>query len=84
MSLLAIRTIRIHNFGMTRDEARFKAKEFTDLINKKYPEGVEDETTYFVMPGFEHVTKHQPIAGYNSTEASWELYTTDLYLQPNT
>jgi hypothetical protein len=88
MSLLAIRTIRIQNFDFDREDARQSAKEFIDLITAKYPSGLEDETinekSYFVMPGYEHVTRHQPIAGYNSKEASWELYTTDLFLQPNT
>jgi hypothetical protein len=88
MSLLAVRTIQIHNYNFTREEARQAGREFISTITSAYPLGLEDEDlnekTYFVMPGYEHVTKHQPVAGYNSTEASWGLYTTDLFLQPNT
>ena len=76
----AIKTIRVHNWGMTRAEAKKLAQKFIDLIAIGYPTGVEtDNETYFVIPGFEHVTKHQPVVAYHPTEG-WGLQTRDLFL----
>jgi len=32
-----------------------------------------NKDSYFVMPGFEHVTKNQPIARFNNIDLVWEL-----------
>jgi hypothetical protein len=82
MSLEAIKTIRIHNWGMTRLGAKKLAQETIDILLGAYPTGVEsDNETYYVIPGFEHVTKHQPVVAYHPTEG-WVLQTRDLFLLP--
>jgi hypothetical protein len=54
------------------------AQSFLDKIQAKYPEGL-DNTTYFVLPTFEHVTRCQPIAVFNPLEGIWELSNTTLF-----
>lgn len=83
MNQEAIKTIRVHNWGMSRTQAIALAQRYVDLISGAYPSGVEsDNETYFVVPGFEHVTKHQPVLAYHPTEAQWELQTRNLFVEP--
>jgi len=81
MNLDAIKTIRIHNYKWNKVKATKFANNFINIISKKYPAGL-DSNVYFVLPGFEHVTKHQPIVEFNPVEGIWELSTTDLFKQP--
>ena len=84
MSLLAIRTIRIQNYSITRSKARDAGSNFIKIINSRYPNGVDsDKETYFVMPGYEHVTKYQPVATFNNSDNSWELSTINKFKRPN-
>ena len=84
MSLLAIRTIRIHNFSKSRSQAREIGETFVTLIGRKYPNGPDtDKEIYFVLPGYEHVTKYQPVAVFNKLDNSWELSTINTFKQPN-
>ena len=85
MDTLGIKTIRIHNFRWSKSKAVKFAQKFIDIIAKKYPMGIEEDIEnkqYFVIPGFEHVTKHQPIVRYNPAEGAWELSSTNFILQP--
>jgi hypothetical protein len=81
MDIDALKTIRIHNWKMPRTKAIKLAQKYLEVIQFSYPTGVEDETTYFVIPGFEHVTRFQPIVVYNLTEGIWEVSTTNLFVQ---
>jgi hypothetical protein len=80
MNFEAIKTIRIHNWSWSRIKAIKFADSFINLISNKYPLGIEDikNQTYFVVPGFEHVTKNQPIIKFNPAEGAWELSVTNL------
>lgn len=82
--LEAVKTIRIHNWKWSRTKAEKFAKKYVGIISRAYPIGIEgsDTETYFVMPGFEHVTKHQPVVAYNPTQGEWEVQTRDLFLLP--
>jgi len=84
MDLNAIRTIRIHNFKASRTACVKKAKAFLDLLTKHKPKGFTEVGTeqYYVMPGFEHVTKFQPVAVYSDTEGEWQLSCTTLFVEP--
>jgi len=77
----ALKTIRIHNWKMSKTKAVKLAQKYLDLIQSKYPMGPDNDTTFFVVPGFEHVTRLQPIVTFNPTEGAWELSTTDLFVQ---
>ena len=85
MSTEAIKTIQIHNWKMSAFKAKKIAQHFVDLIQAAYPLGIEntENETYFVLPGFEHVTKNQPVAGYNPTEGQWELQAKTQFLLSN-
>jgi hypothetical protein len=82
MDFDALRTIRIHRWKWSRTKAQKFAQTYIDLISAKYPMGPEEETTYYVLPTFEHVTKFQPIVKFNPTEGAWELATTTLFEKP--
>ena len=83
MDQQAIRTIRIHNFKKSMEEAIQMAEGFLALIESKYPLGIENpDVTYFVMPGYEHVTKYQPIAIFTGIEGKWQLSNTTLFVEP--
>jgi len=86
MDHVAINTIRVQNWGMSITRAKRVAMDFLNLLSIKYPTGLGEEVvnpTYFVMPGFEHVTKNQPIGVYNGSEGCWELSTSTLFVEPN-
>ena len=86
MELKAIRTIRIQNPKLTRKECRLKAESFINVLEKSYPGGCDNTDTYFVMPGCEHISRHQPVAvfvaGDSETQGSWVLSTEDQFLLP--
>ena len=84
MSQEAINTIRVHKWKMTKRQAEKFAQNYVDIIQNAYPIGIEDtdNETYFVLPGFEHVTKHQPVVAYHPTQGMWELQTRDKFLLP--
>jgi len=80
MDIFAVRTVRIHNWKWPKLKAEKLLKHYVDIIGKKYPTGIEESNQYFVVPGFEHVTKDQPIISYNPAEACWEVSTTTQFL----
>ena len=82
MDVYALRTIRIHRWKWNQNKAIKFAQKYLDLIQAKYPMGVNNPTTFFVLPTFEHVTRHQPIVVFNPTEGIWELSTNTLFIKP--
>lgn len=74
MDLSAIRTVQIHKFRCTKDEAVEELSKNLNLIANKYPAGL-DTNTYFVVKGYEHVTKNQPIIRFSPSEGNWEITT---------
>jgi hypothetical protein len=74
----AIRTVKIHNWKWTRYKIEKFLKNILKLVQNKYPEGLTNGT-YFVVPGFEHVTKAQPIIRFNPAEGMWEISTINLF-----
>ena len=73
MSSQALRTIKDYNLKWSLEQCKAHADEFIQTITKKYPQGLEDDRTYFVMPNFEHVERRQPIAIFDPTEGLWVL-----------
>ncbi len=64
MDIKALKTIQIHNWGFDRDDCVAVVNNIIEKISAKYPKGV-DRKVYFVIPGYEHVTRNQPIIRYN-------------------
>lgn len=79
MDFDALRSIRIHHWKWNRNKAIKYAQNYINIVQKKYPEGINNNT-YFVLPGFEHVTKYQPIIVFNNADAIWELTTTTQFI----
>jgi len=77
MSYKAIKTIRDYNLKLTISECKKIAGGFVNLINKKHPAGLDVgvDNVYFALPGFEHVTKNQPVVTFDPTEGMWILDT---------
>jgi hypothetical protein len=69
MNQIALKTIRNQNSKWTVAKCKKHAQGFINLINKNLPEGASQ---YFVIPGFEHVTKNQPIISFTE-EGEWVL-----------
>jgi len=82
MDVRAVRTVRIHNWKWPRTKAEKLLIKYKDLITKKYPQGIEETNQYFTVPGYEHVTKDQPIIFYNHTEGSWEISVANQFINP--
>tara|TARA_R110001606_G_scaffold280757_1_gene429522 strand:- start:231 stop:476 length:246 start_codon:yes stop_codon:yes gene_type:complete len=76
MDELALKTIINYNKRWRARKATIFVNKYIKLISQKYPEGLKD---YFVVPGFEHVTRNQPIIVFNTTEDIWELRSNTLY-----
>jgi|TARA_B110000902_G_C14092744_1_gene507523 hypothetical protein len=76
MDELALKTIISYNKRWRARKATIFVNKYIKLISEKYPKGLKD---YFVVPGFEHVTRNQPIIVFNSTEDIWELRSNTLY-----
>jgi hypothetical protein len=85
MDAEALRTIKVQNWKYSIAQVKRAASEFLKLLSTKYPLGLEDvvNATFFVMPGYEHVTKNQPIAVFNGSQGEWELSTSTQFVEPN-
>jgi len=80
---LALRTIRAQNWKWSKIKATKHLNNFIAFINKNaYQVADLTDSTYFVMPGYEHVTRNQPIAKYNITQESWEIGVVTLFENP--
>lgn len=80
MNFEALKSIRNNNLKWSITKCKQFSETFIDIITKKYPIGIDD-STYFVIPGYEHVTKNQPIIAFNPSEGSWELETTTKFIK---
>jgi hypothetical protein len=83
MDTEALRTIKNLNWRWRPTKCIKFAKGYIDIITKKYPLGIPGNE-YFVLPGFEHVTKNQPIVAYNGAEGQFELTVTTKFQLLNT
>lgn len=78
MDVQAIRTVQIHKFRATKEEAIEELTKALDLVSSKYPKGLPSDT-YFVVPKYEHVTKNQPVIKFNPSEGLWEVKTINKF-----
>jgi len=76
----AIKTIRIQNWKWTRYKAIKHLNYYLNLVEKKYPQGLESNN-YFVIPGCEHIANSQPIIRYNPGEGAWEITINNIFNQ---
>ena len=84
MSLHALKTIRVHNWKWKRRQCVSFVQKYINILNGAYPDGLEGKNMeYYIIPGYEHVTKNQPILVFNSLEKEWKLSTTNLFLEPS-
>jgi len=74
----AIKTVKIHNWKWTKGKIEKFLKLHLKLVQDKYPEGLPN-STYFVVPGFEHVTKNQPVVKFSPAEGIWVISTLTLF-----
>ena len=58
------------------------AKKYIKILNKKYPEGVPPDQ-YFVLPGYEDMTKFQPIFVFDPIEGGFTLTSNTTFFSPN-
>ena len=78
MDIEALTTIKNLNWKWRPSKCIKYAQGIMDIIARKYPKGIE-ATEYFVLPGFEHVTKNQPIISYNGAAGHFELTVTTKF-----
>ncbi len=78
----AIKTVRIHNWKWTRLKAVKLLNYHLKLISSKYPEGLGSDQ-YFVVPGYEHVTRDQPVVKYNPAEGAWVISVEQKFINNN-
>jgi len=81
----AIRTIRALKWRCSKYRAKKIINTYGRIITKKYPNGLDTSNEeYFVLPGFEHVTKNQPVFKYNNSLGNWEIKAESKFNNPNT
>jgi len=73
-----IKIIKNSNSKWSIPKCKKYVDNFIKIISKKYPLGLENNE-YFVLPGFEHVTKNQPIIKFDPTESTWVLEKTTKF-----
>ena len=78
MNIEALTTIKNLNWKWKPAKCVKYAQGIINIIAKKYPTGVS-VNDYFVLPGFEHVTKNQPIIAYNGAAGQFELAVTTQF-----
>lgn len=68
----ALKTIRRGKDKWTIAKCRKHVNTIIKGVDKLYPDGL-DAGNYIVIPGFEHVTKNQPVLSYNAINSVWDL-----------
>lgn len=74
MNIEALKTISNSNKKWNLSKCKNYADKYIQIISKKYPKGLQ-ESEYFILPKYEHVTRNQPIIIFNQIEGMWELQT---------
>lgn len=78
MSLVnALKTIKLYNRRFTRQQCIDLGDKYIKLIKAKYPSGIP-ESQYFVVPGFNNITKNQPVIIYG-IDGEYQLSTVNKF-----
>jgi len=82
MDFQLFKSIKSQHYKWNRNQCFSFANKFVNIISKKYPNGVPNNT-YFVIPGCEHMTKFQPIVVFDEVEQRFIVKTDTLFFTPS-
>lgn len=82
MDFQLFQSIKSRHFKWNRIQCFNFANKFVKIIANKYPAGVP-ENTYFVIPGYETMTKFQPIVVFDNIEQSFKLSMNTTFFTPS-
>jgi hypothetical protein len=74
--------IKSRHYKWNRIQCFNFANKFLKIIAKKYPEGIP-QNQYFVIPGYEDMTKFQPIVMFDIIEQAFILTSSTLFFTPS-
>lgn len=84
MDFILFKSIKSQHYKWNRIQCLAFANRHLDTIKKKYPDGnILPPNTYFVLPGYEHMTKFQPIIVFDSIENIFILSTNTVFFTPS-
>tara|TARA_R110002012_G_scaffold194335_5_gene362144 strand:- start:222 stop:464 length:243 start_codon:yes stop_codon:yes gene_type:complete len=72
MNIEALKTIKRGKKKWSIAKCKKHVKSIIKGVDNLYPDGLS-KGNYIVIPGFEHVTKNQPVLSYNATNSVWDL-----------
>lgn len=82
MDFNLFKSIKARHYKWNRIQCFNFANKFVKIIANKYPEGIP-ATEYFVIPGYEDVTKFQPIVVFDTIEQAFMLTSNTLFFTPS-
>jgi len=76
------KSIKSRHYRWNRIQCFNFANKYVNIISKKYPNGIE-ENQYFVIPGYEDMTKFQPIVVFDNIQNKFVLTTNTMFFTPS-
>lgn len=81
MEYEVFKTIKSKHFRWNRIQCQSFVDKFIDKLSKWIPDGIP-ENQYIVLPGYEHITRYQPIIVYNQEAKIYQLTNDTKFFKP--
>jgi hypothetical protein len=82
MDLQLFQSIKSKHYKWNRIQCFRFADRFVRIISSKYPKGIP-ESEYFVLPGYESMTRFQPIVIFDPLTATFILSSNTVFFTPS-
>jgi len=82
MDFQLFKSIKSQHYKWNRTQCFNFANKIVNIVSRKYPAGIK-ENEYFVLPGYEHMTKFQPIIVFDKIENRFILSTNTVFFTPS-
>lgn len=81
MNYEIFKVIKSKHYKWNRIQCQNFVNKYIDKLQLLLPRGIP-ENQYFVVPGYEHVTRFQPIIIFNASSKLYELSSTTKFFTP--
>ena len=82
MDYSLFQAIKSRHYKWNRIQCFNFANKFLKIIAKAHPEGIP-ENQYYVIPGYEDMTKFQPIIAFDIIEQAYILTSNTVFFTPS-
>jgi hypothetical protein len=82
MDYSLFQAIKSRHYKWNRIQCFNFANKYVKIIARKFPEGIPDNQ-YFVIPGYEDMTKFQPIVIFDTIEQAFILTSNTVFFTPS-